>query len=393
VLADQDARSAYVLVLNIGVLLMTLSRRPGDGGDGLVLVATRPDVSGVRESTLSWDASRSSRGSRASRPAHGPVAHLKRPWFGLTAMGRAERLSDSPALAADADAPASPRYRCRVANGTVVVTGASTGIGAATCRHLAGLGFDVLAGVRREEDAARVESWSVRVRAQRLDVTEPDQVAALATAVATAPSPLCALVNNAGIAVVGPVEALTVEDWRQQLEVNVLGQVSVTRTLLPRLINARGRIVMMSSIGGLVAGPLFGPYSASKFAIEALTDVLRQEVGPLGVRVVAIEPGAIATPIWERGRLAGDARWAGVEPEVQHRYVRLVDAVRALADQGSRDGLPAEDVALVVGRALTAQRPRTRYLVGRDAVTQAWLSRLLPDRAMDALVRRAVFGD
>ena len=189
-------------------------------------------------------------------------------------------------------------------NGTVVVTGASTGIGAATCRHVAGLGFDVLAGVRREEDAALVESWSGRVRAQRLDVTEPDQVAALATAVTTAPGPLRALVNNAGIAVVGPVEALTVEDWRQQLEVNVLGQVAVTRTLLPRLIDARGRIVMMSSIGGLVAGPLFGPNSASKFAIEAFTDVLRREVGPLGVRVVAIEPGAIATPIWERGRLA-----------------------------------------------------------------------------------------
>lgn len=287
---------------------------------------------------------------------------------------------------------ASPRYRCRVTNGTVVVTGASTGIGAATCRHLAGLGFDVLAGVRREEDAALVESWSGRVRAQRLDVTEPDQVAALATAVATGPGPLRALVNNAGIAVVGPVEALTVEDWRQQLEVNVLGQVAVTRTLLPRLIDTRGRIVMMSSIGGLVAGPLFGPYSASKFAIEAFTDVLRREVGPLGVRVVAVEPGAIATPIWERGRLAGDDRWAGVEPDVQHRYARLVDAVHALADRGSRDGLPAEVVAEVVGRALTAQRPRTRYLVGRDAVAQAWLGRLLPDRLMDALVRRAVLG-
>jgi NAD(P)-dependent dehydrogenase (short-subunit alcohol dehydrogenase family) len=180
------------------------------------------------------------------------------------------------------------------------------------------------------------------------------------------------------------------EDWRQQLEVNVLGQVAVTRTLLPRLVDAKGRIVMMSSIGGLVAGPLFGPYSASKFAVEAFTDVLRREVGPLGVRVVAIEPGAIATPIWERGRLAGDDRWAGVEPEVQHRYARLVDAVRALADQGSRVGLPAEAVASVVGRALTVPRPRTRYLVGRDAVAQAWLSRLLPDRAMDALVRRAL---
>ncbi len=275
-------------------------------------------------------------------------------------------------------------------NGTVVVTGASTGIGAATCRHLAGLGFDVLAGVRREEDAALVESWSTRIRAQRLDVTDPDQVAALVTAVTTAPGPLRALVNNAGVAVVGPVEALTVEDWREQLEVNVLGQVAVTRTLLPRLIDNQGRIVMMSSVGGRVAGPLFGPYSASKFAIEAVTDVLRREVGSLGVRVVAIEPGAIATPIWERGRLAGDHRWAAVEPEVRHRYAQLVEAVRGLADQSSRDGLPPEAVALVVGRALTAHRPRTRYLVGKDAVAQAWLGRLLPDRAMDALVRRAM---
>ena len=272
----------------------------------------------------------------------------------------------------------------------MVVTGASTGIGAATGRHLASLGFEVLAGVRREEDAALVESWSGRVRAQRLDVTEPVQVAALATAVANAPGPLRALVNNAGIAVVGPVEALTVEDWRRQLEVNVLGQVAVTRTLLPQLIDARGRVVMMSSIGGLVAGPLFGPYSASKFAVEAFTDVLRQEVGPLGVRVVAIEPDAIATPIWERGRLAGDDRWAEVEPRVERRYSRLVDAVRALADKASRDGLPAEHVAEVVVQAVTSRRPRTRYLVGKDAVAQAWLRRLLPDRVMDALVRRAL---
>ena len=273
-----------------------------------------------------------------------------------------------------------------------MVTGASTGIGAATCRHLAGLGLDVLAGVRRDEDAQRAESWSPRIRAVRLDVTDPGDVAALVTEVAAAPSRLRALVNNAGVAVVGPVEALTVDDWRQQLEVNVLGQVAVTRALLPSLIEARGRVVMISSIGGRVAGPLFGPYSASKFAIEALTDVLRQEVGPLGVGVVAIEPGAIATPIWERGRVAGDSRWATVEPAVRHRYARLVEAVRELADRGARDGLPPEAVAEVVARALRVRRPRTRYLVGRDAVAQAWLGRLLPDRTRDALVRRAMLG-
>ena len=250
-----------------------------------------------------------------------------------------------------------PRYRAGVATGTVVVTGASTGIGAATSRHLAGRGFHVLAGVRRDEDAERAESWSPRIRAVRLDVTDPGDVAALVTEVASAPSGLRALVNNAGVAVVGPVEALTVEDWRQQLEVNVLGQVAVTRALLPRLIATRGRVVMMSSIGGLVAGPLFGPYAASKFAIEAFTDVLRREVGPLGVRVVAVEPGAIATPIWERGRLAGDGRWETVEPVVRDRYAGLVRAVRELADRGARDGLPPEAVAEVVGRALTSSAP------------------------------------
>ena len=136
-----------------------------------------------------------------------------------------------------------------------MVTGASTGIGAATCRHLAGLGLDVLAGVRRDEDAQRAGSWSPRIRAVRLDVTDPGDVAALVTEVAAAPTRLRALVNNAGVAVVGPVEALTVDDWRQQLEVNVLGQVAVTRALLPSLIEARGRVVMISSIGGRVAGP------------------------------------------------------------------------------------------------------------------------------------------
>jgi NAD(P)-dependent dehydrogenase (short-subunit alcohol dehydrogenase family) len=277
-------------------------------------------------------------------------------------------------------------------NGVVVVTGASTGIGAATCRHLAGLGFDVVAGVRREEDAERAESWSERIRGRLLDVTDADHVAALAAAMADHTTPLRGLVNNAGVAVVGPVEALPVEDWRAQLEVNVLGQVAVTRALLPRLIRDRGRIVMMSSIGGRVAGPLFGPYSASKFAVEAITDVLRREVGPVGVRVVAVEPGAVATPIWERGRQAGDGRWAEVSPEVQRRYTRLVDAVQELARRGERDGLPPEAVAEVVGAALTKRRPRTRYLVGKDAVVQARLSGLLPDRAMDALIGRLMKG-
>src|SRR4051794_32654767 len=161
----------------------------------------------------------------------------------------------------------------------VVVTGASTGIGEATARRLARMGFHVLAGVRRDEDAARMSADPTgRIEPVRLDVTSPADVAALAERVSQSPSGrLHGLVNNAGIAVVGPIEVLDVEDWRRQFDVNVLGQVDVTRALLPALLRSRGRVVNMSSIGGLVASPLFGPYSASKFALEAFTDVLRRE--------------------------------------------------------------------------------------------------------------------
>lgn len=277
-----------------------------------------------------------------------------------------------------------------MAGGVVVVTGASTGIGASTAAALAEAGFRVLAGVRRDEDAARLGAHpSGRVEAVRLDVTSESDVASLANVVRQAGGALQGLVNNAGIAVVGPVELLPVADWRRQLEVNLIGQVAVTRALLPALLSGRARVVNMSSIGGLVAGPLFGPYSASKFALEAFTDVLRRELTRTGVRVVAVEPGSIATPIWAKGRADGE-RLASPDPQAVARYARLTSAVRAMAARGAEDGLPPDIVAAVVVRAMTSRRPRTRYLVGRDARLQAWADRLLPDRAMDALIRRAM---
>jgi NAD(P)-dependent dehydrogenase (short-subunit alcohol dehydrogenase family) len=262
-----------------------------------------------------------------------------------------------------------------------LVTGASTGIGRACATHLAALGFEVLAGVRRPEDAPP------GLEAIKLDVTSETDVAAAAERVGAR---LAALVNNAGIAISGPVEGVPVAEWRRQLEVNLVGQVAVTQALLPALIDARGRIVNMSSIGGRNALPMFGPYSASKFALEAVTDSLRREVAPLGVKVVSVQPGGIATPIWDKGFADADRVLDAMPADVRRRYDGLIAVMRREAERAGRDGLPPEAVAAVVGRALLAHRPRTRYLVGRDAKVQAAVSRLLPGRAFDALLRRAL---
>jgi NAD(P)-dependent dehydrogenase (short-subunit alcohol dehydrogenase family) len=262
-----------------------------------------------------------------------------------------------------------------------LVTGTSTGIGRACALHLSQHGFEVLAGVRDEADAPP------GLEPVKLDVTSEADIAAAAQRVG--PS-LHALVNNAGIAVNGPVEVLPIDQWRRQLEINVIGQVAVTRALLPALLNARGRIVNISSISGRFAIPLTGPYAASKFAIEAISDVLRGEVGQHGVHVACVEPGAIATPVWSKSRKEGEQLVDAMPADARRRYDSLINGLRREAAKGERDGLPPEAVAEAVGHALTASRPRTRYLVGRDARIRAMMARVLPDRALDALVRRAL---
>jgi NAD(P)-dependent dehydrogenase (short-subunit alcohol dehydrogenase family) len=262
-----------------------------------------------------------------------------------------------------------------------LVTGASSGIGRACATHLAARGYDVLAGVRRTGDAPP------GAEPLQLDVTSEADVAAAAERVG---GELAALVNNAGIAVTGPVEVVPVEEWRRQLEVNLIGQVAVTRALLPAVLRARGHVINISSIGGRVAGPLFGPYAASKFGLEAMTDALRREVAAHGVRVVSVEPGGIATPIWGKGLERADELIVDMPEEARRRYGGLIAAVRRQAERLAREGLPPEAVAEVVGAALTARRPRARYVVGREARVRAALARYLPDRAFDALVARAL---
>lgn len=277
------------------------------------------------------------------------------------------------------------------ASGTVLVTGASTGIGEACAVHLAGIGFQVLAGVRREADARRLDEFP-GVRSLMLDVTDPAAVAAAAeTASESGGGRLSGLVNNAGIAVAAPLEMVPLDELRRQLEVNVVGQVAVTQAMLPLLRAARGRIVNIGSVGGLVAPPLLGPYAASKFALEAITDVLRREVAAQGVRVAIVEPASVRTPIWEKSERAADALEAG--PDAERLYGPLIRAIRHQAERASIEGVPPRAVAEVVAEALTAPRPRTRYPVGREARGRAIAARVLPDRALDRAVARRLRED
>jgi len=256
----------------------------------------------------------------------------------------------------------------------VLVTGASTGIGRATALALAPT-HTVLAGVRRLEDAPPGTT------AVQLDITNAEHVAALREI-----PQLDALVNNAGIAVNGPLEYMPLDELRLQLEVNAIGQLAVIQAVMAQLRTAHGRIVNVSSIGGRMALPLYGPYAASKFALEALSDSLRRE--QRDVKVIVIEPGAIATPIWDRGIARADAIWERVPAEGQARYGALVTKLRTRAKQLGTEGVPVEEAAAVIVGALQAEKPRARYIIGRQAKLQARIGRVLPDRASDALLAR-----
>ena len=276
---------------------------------------------------------------------------------------------------------------------TALVTGASTGIGAATALTLDAAGWTVFAGVRRAEDGAALRGRSTgRLQPVILDVTDQATIAAARDTVAAAvgEAGLAGLVNNAGIAVAGPLEYLPLDDLRRQLEVNVVGLVAVTQAFLPLLRRARGRIVNVGSVSGLLAAPLTGAYCASKFAVEGLTDSLRRELRPFGLHVALVQPGDIATPIWERSATAGRALEAQLSAEARERYGRAIAAAQAYVETVVRKASPAEEVAATITAALTAARPRTRYLVGKNAAVQAWLARWTPDRTLDALLEREI---
>lgn len=269
----------------------------------------------------------------------------------------------------------------------IVITGASKGIGRAAALRLAKRGFDILAGVRQPADGEKLKSEAPeRIRPIILDITDREDIEAARKALGAAEEGIAGLVNNAGTAFAAPLELISIDDFRRQLEVNLVGHLAVIQALLPALRKGGGRIVNISSVGGRIAGRMLGPYHASKFALEAIGDSLRQELAYHGVRVITVEPGAIDTGIWSTATERSEGFAASARPETLARYERLIEAARRFAAESAKRAIPPDRVAAVVERALTSRRPRTRYTVGFDAWIGVHLLSRLPDRLRDRLL-------
>ena len=271
---------------------------------------------------------------------------------------------------------------------SVLVTGAARGIGRAIVDHLASSGWDVVAGVRSEADAAAITNANPqRVSAVILDVTDAGDIAKLSESL---PKRLDAVVNNAGIVVAGPIETVSPDSWRKQLEVNVIGQFAVTQAVLPRLRESRGRVVFISSVNGRIATPMLGPYSASKFALEAAADALRVELKGWGIPVVLIEPAQTDTDMW---RTADDMvleSEAAMSPEHRELYAKHIAGMKKFVPTVRKLASPTNKVVAVVEEALTARRPRARYVVALLPKLQTVLVTNMPaavrDRVMGMMV-------
>lgn len=271
----------------------------------------------------------------------------------------------------------------------VLVTGASSGIGAATAQALAREGRTVFAGVRSESDARAIAGVSPNIRALHLDVTDRAQIAEAFDQIRASGMTIDALINNAGIAMGGPLEYLPLDDIRKQFDVNVFGTLAVTQAALPMLRETRGRIIMIGSIAGRLAAPFIGPYSASKAALASLADSLRIELASAGIAVSLFEFAAVKTPIWAKGRALKDDLVTRLPHEAIERYAPVIDAIVRQTEHEERVGMDPAIVAGVIAQALRAPYPRARYVVGSQAKMQAVVA-FLPHKTRDGLIRRAM---
>lgn len=275
----------------------------------------------------------------------------------------------------------------------VLVTGASSGIGKVSALTLAKKGFFVFAGVRKEEDAEKLRAEAPDITPVFIDVANQDSINNAFGVISeiVGENGLYGLVNNAGLAVAGPLEFLPIDRLRQQLEINVVGQIAVTQKLLPLIRKGKGRIVNISSISGFTAFPFKGAYAASKHAIEALSDSLRRELRPWGISVSIVEPGVIKTPIWEKSMNLVE-NIVSEMPEEAEKYYGSV--YRNLLDRTmkrvEKKGASPEQVAAAVLHALSSKNPKTRYLVGKDADFLRYFLTKLPDRLVDIFICKRV---
>jgi NAD(P)-dependent dehydrogenase (short-subunit alcohol dehydrogenase family) len=269
---------------------------------------------------------------------------------------------------------------------SVLVTGAGRGIGKSIVEHLAARGWDVVAGIRKQRDAEAVTALNPqRISSVILDVTDAGHIAALDESL---PETLDAVVNNAGIAVGGGMETVSADDWRKQLEINVIGQLAVTQAVLPRLRKSRGRIVFISSVSGRIVMPLIGAYSASKFALEAAADALRMELSPWRIHVALVEPGNTDTDMWRTADAMVEELEAGLTAEHRDLYAKHIAGFKKTIPTAQKIAVPAEKVSAAVEEALTSRRPRARYIVGVGPKLQVAVLTRLPTKVRDSLLRR-----
>jgi NAD(P)-dependent dehydrogenase (short-subunit alcohol dehydrogenase family) len=276
---------------------------------------------------------------------------------------------------------------------SVLITGSSTGIGESAALEMARRGWLVFAGVRKPEDGERLSAHKAGdLRPVMLDVTDAEAIDSVVGIVAEAvgDAGLSGVVNNAGVAVAGPLEFLSPERLRAQLEVNVVGLSAVTGAVMPLIRKGGGRIVHVGSVSGVIASPFVGPYCASKFAVEALTDSLRLELRPWGIPVSLVQPGPISTPIWDKSIGQAEKLREELPAEAVELYEPLMEAVRAEVERRAKSGYPPERIAEAIAHALTAKKPKTRYLIGPGVRTAAFVARWLPDRLRDVAIVKAL---
>jgi NAD(P)-dependent dehydrogenase (short-subunit alcohol dehydrogenase family) len=269
---------------------------------------------------------------------------------------------------------------------TVLVTGAGRGIGRSSAVRLARAGWDVLGGIRNLDDGkALVAEFPDRITPIQLDITSESDIAALDEHL---PETLNGVVNNAGIALGGPVEGLPLAEWRRQFEVNLFGQIAVTQAVLPWLRPVQGRVVFVSSISGRVSTPMTGAYNASKFALEATADALRMELRPWRIRVSLVEPAQTDTSMWQDADVALEHSVAVLTPEHRELYRKHIEGARKAIPRIRKLAADPDGVARAIERALTARRPKARYAVGANAKIQAMLAAISTTPMFDATVSR-----
>jgi len=279
---------------------------------------------------------------------------------------------------------------------SALVTGCSTGIGHAVVQDLASRGWQVFATVRKPQDAERLQSEIPECIPVIMDVCDADSVAAACELVKNQlqGQPLHGVVQNAGIACIGPLELLPIDSFETQLNVNLTGVLRVCQAVLPLMRQGQApkgsrRIVMISSISGKVGTPLAGAYNASKFGLEGMSDALRRELYPQGIDVTLVEPGAIATAIWDTSSERAEQMLPGIEasPEIEH-YRPIIDAIRVGVPKIKKRAIPAQSVADAVRKSLESRRPPVRTLVGRDAKFGSLVCKIVPTRILDKFIYR-----